>query len=93
MLKLPLQMPKNCIQCPFVMPETFYNGRKKHFFCYLIYALQGYGGYEDKYHDLIMKQNFIIKDAHKIKRGCLLKSRQRATALRKHKKTLAKKRN
>lgn len=73
MIKLPLEKPKSCRDCPFLMPETFYGGRKRKFFCYLIYALQGYGGYEDKEHETIAYAEDKIKDIKKLHKDCLIK--------------------
>lgn len=73
MIKLPLEKPKSCSTCPFLMPETFYGGRKRKFFCYFIYALQGYGGYEDKEHKTIAYAEDKIKDIKKLHKDCLIK--------------------
>lgn len=73
MLKIPIKMPKACSDCPFLIPDTIFGGEKGQFHCFLAYSLKGFGGYDEKYHDLLMfRVNEQIKNVKKINKDCLL---------------------
>lgn len=72
MLKIPIKMPKSCRECPFMMPENVLGGQAGCFHCVLILNLQGFGGYDEKYHDIIQRVDSYIKNTKQIKTDCLL---------------------
>lgn len=72
MLKIPIKMPKACRECPFMIPDTIFGGQIGCFTCFLAYLLKGYGGYDEKHHDIIMRVNENIKNKKKVNEDCLL---------------------
>lgn len=73
MLKIPIKMPKECRECPFFVPNTVFGGQPGRFSCYLAYSLKGFGGYDEKYHELIMfKTEEKIENKKEVNKDCLL---------------------
>lgn len=72
MLRIPIKMPKACRECPFFMPDTAIGGEFGNFHCGLIFNLQVVGGYDEKYHNSIMRLDYAIKNRFKLNKNCLL---------------------
>lgn len=72
MLKIPIKMPKSCRDCPFLILDTVYCGEIKKFNCVLIQSLRCYGGYDEKYENIIGRTNVEVKNIKTRNEDCLL---------------------
>ncbi len=72
MLKIPIKMPKSCRVCPFLISDIVYGGEVKMFNCVLIQSLRAFGGYDEKYHNIINRTNVEVKNIKKRNEDCIL---------------------
>lgn len=72
MLKIPIKMPKSCRVCPFLISDCVYGGEVNAFHCVLIQSLRCYGGYDEKYHNIIGRTNVEVKNIKTRNEDCIL---------------------
>ena len=74
MLKMPIKMPKSCRDCPFCMSEQLMinGGAAGVFHCILALNLQCFGGYDEKYNNLIVRTSSLVENIKQINKDCLL---------------------